>query len=174
MEAIFLVVHLLIASALVAVILLQRSEGGALGIGGGGGGGMLSSRGAANALTRTTSILAIGFFCTSVLLTLLAQQSRQGPISVIESTPGSTPSGTQGLPDDVVPPPAAPVVPDGEDALAPQSTSASEASGADEGTGEIPAPGDGSGERSDAAAPAPDIPTPDAPADAPVPPTPER
>ncbi|MGF1456700.1 MAG: preprotein translocase subunit SecG [Alphaproteobacteria bacterium] len=92
MENLFLVVHLLIASALVGSILLQRSEGGALGIGGGGGGGMLSSRGAANALTRTTSLLAVGFFCTSILLTLLAQGNAEGPASVLEVTPDTAAS----------------------------------------------------------------------------------
>ena len=53
-----LVIHGLITLALVAVILLQRSEGGALGIGGGGGGGLMTARGAANLLTRATTILA--------------------------------------------------------------------------------------------------------------------
>jgi len=81
METILLVVHLLIAIGLVALVLLQKSEGGALGMGGGGGGGMVSARGAANTLTRATVILAVCFFITSIGLTLLAQGSR-GPESV--------------------------------------------------------------------------------------------
>jgi preprotein translocase subunit SecG len=67
-----LVVHALIALALVTVILLQRSEGGGLGIGGGTGGGMVSVRGAANLLTRATTVLAVLFIGTSILLAVLA------------------------------------------------------------------------------------------------------
>lgn len=59
----------MIAIALVALVLMQRSEGGALGIGGGG--GLMTGRGAANVLTRTTTILAISFFATSIALTVL-------------------------------------------------------------------------------------------------------
>lgn len=72
MQTILLIVHLLIALSLVGVILLQRSEGGALGIGGSGGGGgnMFSARGTANLLTRTTAILAILFITTSMLLAI--------------------------------------------------------------------------------------------------------
>jgi preprotein translocase subunit SecG len=68
----FLVVHTLIAIALVAVILLQRSEGGGLGIGGGTGGGLMTARGAANLLTRSTTILAALFIGTSIILAVLA------------------------------------------------------------------------------------------------------
>ena len=66
-----LIIHLIIALFLIAVVLLQRSEGGALGIGGGGG-GMVSARGAATALSKVTWGLAIAFICTSILLTILA------------------------------------------------------------------------------------------------------
>jgi preprotein translocase subunit SecG len=75
MATALLVLHLMIASALVGVVLLQRSEGGALGIGGGGGGGFLTGRGTANLLTRTTAALAAAFFTTSILLTLIAQHT---------------------------------------------------------------------------------------------------
>ena len=68
---IVLIVHLIIALFLIAVVLLQRSEGGALGIGGGGG-GMVSARGAASALSKVTWGLAIAFICTSILLTTLS------------------------------------------------------------------------------------------------------
>ncbi len=87
METILLVVHLLIALALIGVVLLQRSEGGALGIGGGGGGGggaLFSSRGAANMLTRTTAMLAASFFVTSMLLTIMARGTSE-PGSVFDS-----------------------------------------------------------------------------------------
>lgn len=71
MENFVLIVHLVIAVFLIAVVLLQRSEGGALGIGGGGG-GMVSARGAATALSKITWVLAIAFICTSITLTALS------------------------------------------------------------------------------------------------------
>ncbi|MFO1186355.1 MAG: preprotein translocase subunit SecG [Alphaproteobacteria bacterium] len=70
--SIVLVVHMLIVVALIGVVLLQRSEGGALGIGGGSG-SFLSAAGAGNALTRATMILAAMFFGTSILLTVLSR-----------------------------------------------------------------------------------------------------
>lgn len=80
MATVLLVIHLLIAAALVGVVLLQRSEGGALGIGGSGGaGGFMTGRGTANMLTRVTAGLAAAFFVTSIGLTLLAQQGRRAP-----------------------------------------------------------------------------------------------
>lgn len=72
MVTVFLTIHVLIVTALIGVVLLQRSEGGALGMGGGGGGGFMTGRGAANALTRTTSILAALFFATSMGLAIFA------------------------------------------------------------------------------------------------------
>ena len=99
MTAFLLVVHVMISIALIGTVLLQRSEGGALGIGGGGGGGggmgnLFSSRGAANALTRTTAYLAIGFFTTSIMLSILAG-SDGGSGSVIDT---DSPSGAPSLP----------------------------------------------------------------------------
>lgn len=72
MSTVLLLIHVMVAVALVGVILLQRSEGGALGIGGGG--GFMTGRSAGNALTKTTAILAAGFFATSLALSLLAGQ----------------------------------------------------------------------------------------------------
>jgi preprotein translocase subunit SecG len=91
MSTVILVVHVMVAIALVAVVLLQRSEGGALGIGGGGGGGggFMTGRSAGNALTKTTAILAACFFATSLLLSILAVH--QQPASTI------LPSGAGGL-----------------------------------------------------------------------------
>ena len=63
MTTILLIIHLMVAITLVALVLLQRSEGGALGIGGGGG-GMMSGRGAGNMLTRATAIVGAIFFAT--------------------------------------------------------------------------------------------------------------
>jgi len=93
METVVIVIHLMVVLALVAVVLLQRSEGGALGIGGGGGGGFMSSRGAANALTRTTAILAVAFFATSIILGVLARVDG-GPTNVLDRIPIQ--SGSQG------------------------------------------------------------------------------
>ena len=72
MITIVLIIHIILAISLVAVVLLQRSEGGALGIGGNPGGGIMSGRGAASALSRTTAILAAAFIATSIALALLA------------------------------------------------------------------------------------------------------
>jgi len=90
MTAVVLIIHLIVALVLVALVLLQRSEGGALGIGGGGGGGgMFSGRGAANMLTRATAVLAAVFFSTSILLTILARQG-EAPTSVFETIQPTT------------------------------------------------------------------------------------
>ncbi|UDF02377.1 preprotein translocase subunit SecG [Asticcacaulis sp. AND118] len=76
---ILLSIQILIGIALVGLILVQRSEGGALGIGGGGaGGGFMSARGAGNFLTRSTSILAILFFANCVALTVVSNLDRRG------------------------------------------------------------------------------------------------
>lgn len=92
MATVVLVIHLLIALALIAVVLLQRSEGGALGIGGGqAGGSLFSSRGTANVLTRATAMLAVAFFITSILLTILNRHSQPG--SVIDQISPSAPAG---------------------------------------------------------------------------------
>jgi preprotein translocase subunit SecG len=74
MENVILVIHLIIALALIGLIMMQRSEGGALGIGGGGpgSGNLFSSRGVGNALTRATAFLAVAFFVTSMTLTWMA------------------------------------------------------------------------------------------------------
>lgn len=86
MATILLVIHLMIAVALVATILLQRSEGGALGIGGGGGGGLVSNRGAGNLLTRASAVLAGLFFLTSISLTLLAKNDARNN-SILDVVP---------------------------------------------------------------------------------------
>ncbi len=82
MTQVVLVVHLLLAIGLVGAVLLQRSEGGGLGMGSGGGsgggmGGFMSGRATADLLTRTTAILAAGFMCTSLVLAILAGNGRE-------------------------------------------------------------------------------------------------
>jgi preprotein translocase subunit SecG len=94
MQTVIIVIHLMIVAALIGAVLLQKSEGGGLGVGGGGGGGgFMSSRGTANLLTRTTGILAAGFFVTSLTLSWLASYDRK-PASVINQIPaGQTQPG---------------------------------------------------------------------------------
>ena len=76
---VILVIHLFLALAIIGLVLLQRSEGGGLGIGGGGGGmgGLATPQGAANLLTKATGICAAAFFCTSLILGILAGKSSQ-------------------------------------------------------------------------------------------------
>jgi preprotein translocase subunit SecG len=80
MQSVVIVIHLMIVAVLIATVLLQKSEGGGLGMGGGA--GFMSSRGTANLLTRTTAILAVGFFVTTLLLSWLAS-SGHTPSSII-------------------------------------------------------------------------------------------
>lgn len=90
-----LVIHLFIALALIGIVLMQKSEGGALGIGSGGGaGGFLTGRGTANLLTRTTAALALGFFCTSMLLTILSGGADRAA-SRFGQPPAATNAGTK-------------------------------------------------------------------------------
>ena len=91
MQNVILVIHILACVALTAVVLLQRSEGGALGIGGGGGGGgggLMSGRGAAGALVRTTMIFAGVFFVTSLFLTTLANRNQDDRTQVERALEG--------------------------------------------------------------------------------------
>lgn len=82
---VILVLHIILGLALTGAVMLQRSEGGALGIGGGGaGGGLMSGRGVAGALVRTTMFLAVGFFATSLALTTIANRTHQN-VSAVES-----------------------------------------------------------------------------------------
>ena len=77
MTTVVLVIHLILAIALVCIVLLQRSEGGALGMGGGGGvGGFMTGRATADLLTRTTAFLAAGFMATSLTLAILSSTDR--------------------------------------------------------------------------------------------------
>lgn len=93
MEQVVLTVHLILALCLIIVVLLQRSEGGALGMGGGGG-GLVTSRGAATALTKLTWAVAVAFIITSLTLTVLAAQSRgASAVLGVGETPGEPPRG---------------------------------------------------------------------------------
>ncbi len=76
MQEIVLVIHLILTVSLVVLVLIQRSEGGALGIGGGQGGAM-SGRSAATLMTKITTALAVGFFATSLALAVIAKEQAQ-------------------------------------------------------------------------------------------------
>ena len=96
MITVVIVFHLILAIALIGVVLLQKREGGALGMGGGGMSGFMSGRSTANLLTRTTAILAAAFFATSIALAVIAGQQRtahsiidQGPIQTAPTPPAA-------------------------------------------------------------------------------------
>ena len=91
MGSVLLVIHLMTAIFLVAIILMQRSGGGALnGLGGGSGANsFLSARGTGNLLTRLTAILATVFFITSISLSIYYKQAVRQPKSIIETVPVS-------------------------------------------------------------------------------------
>jgi preprotein translocase subunit SecG len=104
-------VHVLIAIGLVGVILLQKSEGGALGMGGGGMSGFMTGRSTANLLTRATAILAAAFMMTSVLL-VLAHNRERAPRSIIEQSSPAIPAAPAPPPPQSPPAePAQPTVP---------------------------------------------------------------
>jgi preprotein translocase subunit SecG len=91
MITVVLVVHLLIAISLVGVVLLQKSEGGGLGMGGGGMSGFMTGRSTANLLTRTTAILAACFFVTSIGLAMLAG-NKGTPRSIVDQPAPAAPA----------------------------------------------------------------------------------
>ena len=96
MTTVLIVIHVMLVLALIVLVLLQRSEGGALGIGGGGGGGggggFMSARGAADALTKTTTIVAAGFFATSIALGVVANQTNRTE-DVLQRIEGASQTG---------------------------------------------------------------------------------
>jgi preprotein translocase subunit SecG len=83
MQHVVIVIHLMLVLALIGVVLLQKSEGGGLGIGSTG--GFMTSRGTANVLTRATAILAGLFFATSLILSILAGMNRK-PSSILQGS----------------------------------------------------------------------------------------
>jgi preprotein translocase subunit SecG len=92
---VLIVIHLMLVIALIGVVLLQKSEGGGFVSSTS---GFLTGRGTANVLTRTTALLAAGFFLTSLALSWLAGLDRK-PASIINtSAPGQESSGTPTAP----------------------------------------------------------------------------
>ncbi|THK40061.1 preprotein translocase subunit SecG [Ensifer sp. MPMI2T] len=90
MQTVLLVIYLMVVVALIGVVLIQRSEGGGLGIGGGS--GFMSARGTANALTRTTAILAFLFFGLALAMGILSRYEPQAT-DVLDRIPGTSSSG---------------------------------------------------------------------------------
>ncbi len=113
MENVILVVHLILAICLIGVVLLQRSEGGGLGIGGGG--GVMSGRTAATALGKLTWVFAIAFLATSITLTVISAQNSGGS-SVLERVGNGPAAPTEE--------PAAPTLGDGAPLLPPADSDA--------------------------------------------------
>ena len=106
MENVVLVIHLILALCLIGVVLLQRSEGGGLGIGGGSNGGAVSSRGLGTALGKLTWAFAAAFIVTSIGLTIIARQNSAGS-SVVDRLGVEQSSQTPAVPsgNDLLPPP---------------------------------------------------------------------
>ncbi len=141
MQNVLIVIHLMIVLALVGVVLIQRSEGGGLGIGGGS--GFMSARGTANALTRTTAILAALFFATSLGLGLLTRYESR-PTDILNRIPAQQGQGNGIL-----------------DTLGPSSTTPSQAP-ANNG---VPSASNGASNQAPAQQQAPATTTPAAPAE---------
>lgn len=109
MTTIFLVIHIILAVALVVVVLLQRSDGGALGgLGGGGFAGVMSGRQSANMLTRVTSFVAAAFIGTSLILAILATRE-SGTKSLIDQVDSPEPGAVSTETEPALP--ALPAVP---------------------------------------------------------------
>ncbi len=112
MENVVLVIHLLLALSLIGVVLLQRNEGGGLGMGGG---NTATGRAPQSALGKVTWGLAVAFIVTSIALTIIAAENSAGTSVVDRITDAPTPA------------PASPTLPDlGEGSLLPPTDGAAE------------------------------------------------
>lgn len=111
MSLIFLVFHLIVAACLVGLVLMQRSEGGALGMGGGGGSALISGRGAADFLARLTMGAGVLFFITSLTLTWLARGEDRAASVVDAQDVEQSESGI------LAPQPSGPVAPSADQAV---------------------------------------------------------
>lgn len=132
MLSVLLTIHMIACVALVIAVMLQRSEGGALGMGGGGTGGIISGRGAAGVLVKTTMGLAAVFFCTSIIMTRLNNDANAAPSTLEQQQQRQTPADpfapAGGTPSTTAPAtttaPAAPAPAPAIDPLAPATTPA--------------------------------------------------
>lgn len=100
MQSVVIAIHLMLVLAMIGVVLLQKSEGGGLVSSTS---GFMTGRGTANVLTRTTALLAAGFFITSLALSLLAGHQREGGSLIPSSAP------TEQAPKPGSPPPVSPL-----------------------------------------------------------------
>jgi preprotein translocase subunit SecG len=122
MQNVILAIHILACLAMIGLVLVQKSEGGGLGIGGGGSNSLMSGRGAAGAIVRTTIIIGGIFFVTSLALTSIANRSadkRSGLESVLEE---SAPLAPAGEPIDLFDPSVDPLANENTPAPAPTTT----------------------------------------------------
>ena len=108
MQNVVLIIHLFLAVTLIGLVLLQRSEGGGLGMGGGG--GAMTGRAAGSAMTKLTWVLAIAFICTSLSLTILQVQKSSGSSVLDQLMPGSEQSSAPSA-EDLLPPSATDTAP---------------------------------------------------------------
>ena len=116
MMTVLLLVHILLAIALIGVVLLQRTEGSGLGFGGGGGGNFMTTRGTANLLTRTTAVIAGLFMATSLALVLLGGNGASRSRSIVDDlrTPLTQPAAPAPAPAQPAAPANAPAQPQGQ------------------------------------------------------------
>ena len=88
MITVILVIHVILAICIICAVLLQKSEGGGLGIGGSGGpgGGFMTARGTANFMTKLTAFLGGCFFLTSILLALLSSNDSSSIVNEVNKS----------------------------------------------------------------------------------------
>lgn len=104
MQNVILVIHILACLAMIGLVLVQKSEGGGLGIGGGGANSLMSGRGAAGAIVRTTIIIGGIFFATSLALTSIANRSGDTRSGIEKALEETAPAGATGDPVDLFDP----------------------------------------------------------------------
>jgi len=100
MDTVVIVVHLMVIVALIAVVLVQRSEGGALGIGGSN--NFLTGRGTGNVFTKATGVLGAAFFATSLAMTILARLAAP-PSAILDTVPTAIAPAPPAATDSVLP-----------------------------------------------------------------------
>ena len=104
MQNVILVIHILACLAMIGLVLVQKSEGGGLGIGGGGANSLMSGRGAAGAIVRTTIIIGGIFFATSLALTSIANRTSDNRSGIEKALEETAPAGASGDPVDLFDP----------------------------------------------------------------------
>lgn len=104
MQNVILVIHILACLAMIGLVLVQKSEGGGLGIGGGGANSLMSGRGAAGAIVRTTIIIGGIFFATSLALTSIANRNSDNRSGIEKALEETAPAGVSGDPVDLFDP----------------------------------------------------------------------